>query len=119
MVPATVCTVPAGQSPAAMHMVWLGPEVWVPGGQTMQTRSLMSLPGECWRWPASQVVHGLQATALLVVLKRPVGQDAQMRSPPGAPFARTYCPGWQVLHTVQLPAFLPTLNLPLGQGVHW
>ncbi len=89
-VPATVCTMPGRQSPALTHMVWFGPEVYVPGGQARQVRSLTSLPGESSRSPASQVLHGVQLAALLTVLKRPLGQAPQMRSPPGAPFASTY-----------------------------
>ncbi len=45
LVPAALCTVPAGHEPCAMHIIWFGLAEYSPNAQGMHARLTETLPG--------------------------------------------------------------------------
>lgn len=68
MLAGVVSTVPGGQEPTGTHMVWLGPDVYVPSAHWSHARSFAAVPATSTYSPATQVVQALQPTAFVVSL---------------------------------------------------
>ena len=56
MVAGVVSTVPGAQEPTGTHVVWLGPDVYVPLAHVPHARSLTVLPGTVTYSPATHVL---------------------------------------------------------------
>jgi hypothetical protein len=68
MVAGAVCTVPGAHEPTGTHVVWLGPDVYVPLAHVPHARSFMVLPGTVTYSPATHVLYAVQAVAFVVSL---------------------------------------------------
>lgn len=88
-VPATVCVVPAGQLPCAVHVVWFGLLVYVPAAQAEQVWSATVLPIVEMYEPAAHEVHAVQLVASVAVLKVPLAHAAHVRLAVALPAAET------------------------------
>ena len=101
-----VCTVPALQAVEGKHIVWLGPEVKVPGAHGEHFWSVVTLPTVEMKDPGGQAVHAVQLLAPKLALKLPLGQPAQARSAVALPADDSNSPGLQVIRLMQTPSRL-------------
>ena len=105
LLPAAVCTVPAGHAFSGKHIVWFAPEVNVSAGQVVQLWLLVALPADETKVPWAQVVHAVQVVAP-AALNVPLAQPVQVRSTVALPAVASCSPAAQVRHAGHVPALL-------------
>ena len=63
IVAGAVSTVPGAQAPTGTHVVWFGPDVYVPVAHAVHARSLTVVPATSTYSPATHVVYAVQLAA--------------------------------------------------------
>jgi hypothetical protein len=76
-VPDGVSDVPAAQTPWSWHVVWFGPDEYVPSAQVPHTWSRVAVPEAATYWPAVHVVQVAQVAALATSVNVPEAHAAQ------------------------------------------